>query len=555
LSGHTDDVFSAAFSPDSRFVATAGKDGTTRLWESSTGKELCRLISFRDGSWVVVDPEGRFDANNLEEIQGLHWIFPDEPFRPLPLEVFMREYYEPRLLQRILAGERFRPVRSLGDLNRVQPEVKITSIKEEADSPDWVAVTVEVRSVQGKKRRGAGEVMQASGAYDLRIYRDHQLVKQDPAAAGDYQAYASNNGSTNPSEELELWRRSSAVTVDATGHARRTFRVRLPHRTGMKSVQLSAYAFNRDRVKSATAQKTYAVTRPLAPMRGRAFVITVGVAKNENSHLSLVYPANDAHLLSSVLTKTLEDTRQYREVVPVALVSSDDDLPTDEPLPKKANLRTVLEVLAGKTVERSRLESLPAALRRRLQPVEPEDLVVITFSGHGNTDSHGIFYLYPYDLGMEEKIPTQRLIASGELAGWLRDIDAADIAMILDACRSGAATGADFKPGPMGDRGLGQLAYDKGMQILAAAPGDKDTLSIGQLHHGLLTYALAHDGLQEGLALGKNKTFVLADWLRYGVERVPELFKQIEDPASRQESPHPALFDFAQRTAVLSGAQ
>jgi hypothetical protein len=36
---------------------------------------------------------------------------PDDPLTPLPLEIFMRDYYEPRLLPRILAGEKFNPVR------------------------------------------------------------------------------------------------------------------------------------------------------------------------------------------------------------------------------------------------------------------------------------------------------------------------------------------------------------------------------------------------------------------------------------------------------------
>src|SRR5262249_48265015 len=87
--GHTERVSSVAVSPDGRFVLTGSGDNTTRLWNLDTGQELCQLISFRDGTWVVVDSEGRFDTNNLEEIRGLHWIMPDDPLKPLPLEIFM----------------------------------------------------------------------------------------------------------------------------------------------------------------------------------------------------------------------------------------------------------------------------------------------------------------------------------------------------------------------------------------------------------------------------------------------------------------------------------
>jgi hypothetical protein len=45
--------------------------------------------------------------------------------------------------------------------------------------------------------------------------------------------------------------------------------------------------------------------------------------------------------------------------------------------------------------------------------------------------------------------------------------------MIIDARHSAASVeGSGFKPGPMGARGLGQLAYDKGMRILASTRAD-----------------------------------------------------------------------------------
>ena len=98
------------------------------------------MISFRDGTWAVVDREGRFDTNNLESIRGLHWVFPEDPFQPLSIELFMREYYEPRLLSRILAGEKFQPVTVLRSLDRRQPGVRIVKVTPQPGAPQQVAV-------------------------------------------------------------------------------------------------------------------------------------------------------------------------------------------------------------------------------------------------------------------------------------------------------------------------------------------------------------------------------------------------------------------------------
>jgi hypothetical protein len=103
--------------------------------------------------------------------------------------------------------------------------------------------------------------------------------------------------------------------------------------------------------------------------------------------------------------------------------------------------------------------------------------------------------------------------------------------MIIDACHSAATVDVEgFKPGPMGSRGLGQLAYDKRMRILTSTQANDVALESDLIKQGLLTYALTHDGIEAGQADFKpiDRVITLGEWLEYGVSRVPSLYEEVK---------------------------
>src|SRR5439155_26587846 len=53
-------VLAVAIAPDGREVLSGGADGTVRLWEAQTGRELACMIGHRDKVWAVVFlPDGK----------------------------------------------------------------------------------------------------------------------------------------------------------------------------------------------------------------------------------------------------------------------------------------------------------------------------------------------------------------------------------------------------------------------------------------------------------------------------------------------------------------
>ncbi len=488
LVGHDDVISDIAFSPDGELLATTSRDATTRLWSRTDGKVIASLVQLSNAQWapssgVVIGPDGRFDAANLEGLRGLHWLLPAAPLRPVPLEAFMRDYYEPRLLPRLLSGETMPPVTPLTAIDTRAPQVRITGIAPDPADPDRVDVDVAVSYPSGAGAKPA--------AADLRLFRDGQLV-----------GYVDGSLAIDPK----------------SGTATTRLPVRLADPRGRGSVEFSAYAFNADRVKSETAYRSHFVEPFALPKPRRAILVNIGVDIYQSPAWDLGFAASDARLIGETLSARMRALGSFDEVVRIELVS---DIDTPDAATKQAI--------------REALRKLSRGVGVNVRPVGPDDVVIVSFSGHGAVDGEGVFHLLPHDIGeVSSRLVTPALLARGirddELGAWLRDVDAGEMVLILDACHSAASVAQrGFKPGPMGSRGLGQLAYDKGMRILAATQPEDVALESEATQHGLLSYALVKEGIEQSHAdfRPQDRRIALAEWLGYALERVPTLAAEV----------------------------
>lgn len=524
LSGHDGYVHHVNISPDGRLLFTANKSALM-IWDTDTGRMMAQLMAFKDGYWAVVDEQGHYDSNHPGDLPQLSWIMPDEPMTPYPIELFMKDYFEPGLLPKLLAGEALPQVSKLSEIIRVQPQVEIIDISlMSEDQPESVRVTVEAKPNKKQIVKSGKTITQETGVYDLRLFRDGQLVGYAPNKSGKL--------TLNPE----------------TGKSVVTFNnIKLPTASKKDSVLFSAYAFNVDGVKSLTHKMKYKLSKQIIPRKPRAYVIVIGVNAYENPAWNLRYAANDARVYTELIQGSLESTAQFEKVVVISLVSDHGDKHAlsavhKESKPVKALLKAVFDMLSGHQPD-PRLRAQIAS-SGQIRDVYPDDLVFISYSGHGMTDNQNDFHLFPYDIGTgNERIIDDTLlkktISSRELSLWLRDIDAGTFVMIIDACNSAASVeGKGFKPGPMGSRGLGQLAYDKGMRILTASQAESVALESRLIRHGVLSYALLKEGIEWQMADAepKNRQIMIGEWLNYGLNRVPTLYEEIQDGQLTQNS-------------------
>ncbi len=467
LIGHHTDVRAVVYSVDGKFLFTCSEDGTTKVWREADGAEMATLILIGDGDWLVVTPDGLFDGSPAAW-QQIGWRFGDT-YNMAPVEAFFADFFYPGLLAEILAGKQPRATADLANKDIRQPSLTLTQTDAPAAAQTErnVKVRIEINEAPADDKHKGG-----SGAQDVRLFRNGSLVK---VFRGD------------------VLKGQKSATLEAT----------IPITAGEN--QLTAYAFNRDNIKSADA--TLVVTGAESLRRkGVLYLVAVGINTYANSQYNLKYAVADATEFSAEIKKQQARIQSYERTEVIALHNQNAT---------KANLMQKLNSLAG--------------------VVRPEDAVVVYFAGHG-TAKQNQFFLIPHDLGYKgarnqltkEGLQTilEQSISDRELEQAFEKIDAGRFLLVIDACNSGQALEAEEKRrGPMNSKGLAQLAYEKGMYILTAAQSYQAAMEASRLGHGYLTYALVEEGLKKGAAdtEPRDGTIGAREWLDYAIERVPQM--------------------------------
>lgn len=477
---------------------------------------------------LMVAPDGRYDTNEDADTAPFRWLVDNEPWTSLPASTFMRDYFTPGLYDKLVRCTAARtcnrvlpPVADVSNLNRVLPTLKI----EMEQRGHTAEVVITDTSPPG------------AGVHDIRVLRDGQLVARFPG------------GDAPP--DIAGWR----AQTNALAGGQRRWRTNLGLPSGRSRVELAAYAFNSDRVKGETNLDSFEIA-PIPARPKRAYVIAVGA---DDYPLLPGRNLNFAAADAEATARMLGDIVGF-DVVPVVLVSRGD-----RDFARMKVLEAVLRRLGGRRRVSSAGEDLDHRLMelaqidsRTLAKATPDDAVILSFAGHGWVDGEGHFYFLGSDAapGPDGAPDPATMLGADRLAGLLQSIEAGTMAMVIDACHSAASVPAGFKPGPLGESGLAQLAYDKRVRVLAATQADDVAIEDSEHGHGLLTSVLLD---ARRTVVGANGRLALEALLRATVQRLPAVARRrAADRAARAsafEAAHPPLLTVNAAPAPLPRIQ
>jgi WD40 repeat protein len=492
--GHSEFITCVAFSPDGRLIFTASHDGTTRRWEAPTGRWLASLVSFANGGWAAVDPDGRYDSNDPDHIDSLYWRVGS--FGTVSLSQLRRSFYTPGLLANIVRGAPVPPVKGLnqiaylpanisatisGEPSHPVLQVKLNDLNNAAPGPVTIRVNgrpfaaqrlSETKSAGGETLnynladahlgKGANKITVTAASFD-------NLIESDPA--------------------LATWNQESAV----------------------RGSQLE---------RTAQPQKSSACI-------GHFYGIFVGVGTFPFApDLNLRYPANDAQTLSNAIRLGAESLCGKDRVELITLTSANSNAGQQ---PTKENIHRAFETIAAKSTR--------------------NDMLFVYFSGHGAApanDPHAYFFLAQdarqVNVEIADKLRESTTVSGAELVKWLTNPNLPDKqVLVLDTCAAGAANTqlarlTDRSRSVSDDlkKAVDNWNLDTGTYILMGSATDRSSYESDRFRHGLLTYALLHG--MKGDALLDGERLEAAHWFETAIPAVQKYAAMIGRDQRPQEA-------------------
>jgi len=454
-----------AFSPDGNTLASGGSGPEIHLWDVRNQRDLGGFYAFPDGTWAVVDPEGRYDASNAGHIDGLHWVVNNEP---IDLDELKERYYEPGLLAKLFGLDK-EPLRDVSPFTTVDlyPDVTLTAPQENRCN-----VAIHLTNRGG----GIGRVMAAVNGKEV--------------------AADARGSSPNPqAQQVDL-------ELDLSKHP--YLKVGEENTIEVRAYNAAGYLSSRN---VTMACRVYGQTPLVHPS---LWAIVAGISDYAGPDLRLRYAGKDAADMAQALRIGAERlfgaNRTHINLLTTASVPG-AVLPTRENLQKafewarQARSTDILVVyLAGHGVAYGGAEGDYYYLA---QEARTGDLT-------------------------DPAVRAQTAISSLEVTDWIKQIPALKQILVLDTCGAARLVQklTERRDVPSSQlRSLERMKDRTGLFILAGSAADAVSYEASRYGQGLLTYSLLLG--MRGAALREDGFVDVSKWFDFATDEVPELAQDV----------------------------
>jgi WD40 repeat protein len=472
LRGHTGEVYDLAFSPNGRHLVSASLDGTARVWDLATGRELAQSIGFSNGEWITITPDGYYAAS----VWGDRYFNVRVGSDVYGLELYRPVFYSPYLVHSRLQGRRMRNNRSLQNINTFGVPPALTILGPVGGSPLDGSTADLVAS--------AGDP--ASSLRSFRIYLNGRLIGADlmegfagtaglrPAATGI--AVAGRLGEASFQLPLELERGTNRIDVTVSNGSAE----------GSASVTVEAPFFAPSRDQDLPNLK----------------ILSIGISRYDDPRIDhLGFAVFDAREIINAFKG--QEGKLYGTVTGALVATGELELPT------KSKILRELSALS--------------------QGLSSRDTVLVFLSGHGVNDDDGNYYFLPGDIRLNSGggIPFQDALSVEELAAAL-DLPGRKL-LLIDTSHTQGISALNIRPVD-----AARLAMDlKPLRPLVFTAGRGDELSTESAEYkaGLFGYAL-QEGLRGLADSDGNSIITMRELDDYVSERVSALSGGSQHPAT-----------------------
>lgn len=461
FAGHRAPINTAAVSDTVTWLASGSSDGSVRLWDRSTGKEIAQFIGRYNGEWIVVTPEGYYNSSP----QGHELLSVRKSGSVFGVDQFYDVFYRPDIVTAKLKGEDIAGLVTLTvdeALNHPPPRVTFTTAPGQSGDPA-VKLCYQIQSTGG----GIGEV---------RLFQNGKLVKSDGfyrEAAVQQTTAPLKLAGLNSRAVYQDMRSLSVKVKQGPGAVLRQPKgelvnecVELESIAGENEIGLAAFNASNS-VQSRMATTRFNSTRQAADPH--LYILAVGVDRYRDPSINLKYAAKDARDFATQLSDKALTIYKPSNIHLIRL--------TDEQASKQ-NILATIETLAGQVKHGDSFIFFNASHGLLLQ----SQYYIVTSSFDGRLDS------------------STSLISSNEIVEMSKKIKALSQLFIFDTCHAG---GVDTIISGLYDARMSVLAKKMGLHVYASA-GSVQTALDGYQGNGLYTHALL-EGIRNGRRAAVNQ--------------------------------------------------